>query len=169
MNTNLSMAAKPTNTVLVDVYDVLTDILAPATRTASSPSSASTGTNGSLASQASGGPSMGLPPPLEHAPDCRLLDRFAISVQVLMGALALSSLVYKRHREKPRRPLKIWSFDVSKQVLGQLIVHILNILVSLLVGGQGTSVYMGGDETDVDSASKHGSNPCVWVSGHVLR
>ena len=60
----------------------------------------------------------------------------------------LSSLVYKRHRETPKRPWAIWYvsyfimpvnsaqarlrrlFDVSKQVVGQMFVHGANLLVS---------------------------------------
>jgi len=47
-----------------------------------------------------------------------------------MGILVVLTLVYKRHREVPKRPWKIWSLDISKQMLGQAFVHILNVLVS---------------------------------------
>jgi hypothetical protein len=65
-----------------------------------------------------------------------------------MGVLVISSLVYKRHREKPKRPWRIWYaehrdllrstgfhsrvrlFDVSKQVVGQMFVHGVNVLIS---------------------------------------
>lgn len=50
-----------------------------------------------------------------------------------MGVLVMSSLVYKRHRESPKRPWRIWLFDISKQVLGQLVVHGVNVLISDLV------------------------------------
>lgn len=70
-------------------------------------------------------------------------------VQGLMGVLVILSLVYKRHRETPKRPWKIWFalsseelplsdqllwsfrvFDVSKQVAGQSFVHGINLLAS---------------------------------------
>jgi hypothetical protein len=35
------------------------------------------------------------------------------------------SLVYKRWRERPQRPVKIWAFDVSKQVFGSVMLHML--------------------------------------------
>ncbi len=40
--------------------------------------------------------------------NCVLLDNFAIFVQILLGAIAFSTLIYKRHRERPQRPLRIW-------------------------------------------------------------
>jgi hypothetical protein len=68
--------------------------------------------------------------------ECRLLGSFAIFVQLGLGALALLSLVYKRWRERPQRPLKIWFFDVSKQVFGSVLVHIANVFMSMLTSGR---------------------------------
>lgn len=68
--------------------------------------------------------------------ECRLLGSFAIIVQGALGCLALLALVYKRWREIPQRPLKIWFFDVSKQVVGSVLVHIANLLMSMLSSGQ---------------------------------
>ncbi|KAF7352443.1 hypothetical protein MVEN_01209000 [Mycena venus] len=64
---------------------------------------------------------------------CRLLGPIALVSNGLMGVLVILSLVYKRHREKPMRPWRIWLFDVSKQVVGQMFVHAFNVLVSDLV------------------------------------
>lgn len=61
---------------------------------------------------------------------CELLGETALVVQALMGILVLCSLAYKRQRESPKRPWRIWLFDVSKQVVGQLFVHGANVLVS---------------------------------------
>lgn len=72
----------------------------------------------------------------ENTGECELLGSFAILVQGSLGVLALFSLVFKRWRERPQRPLKIWSFDVSKQVVGSVLVHIANLLMSLLSSGQ---------------------------------
>ncbi|KAF2722310.1 hypothetical protein K431DRAFT_302675 [Polychaeton citri CBS 116435] len=63
--------------------------------------------------------------------ECRLLGPFALLVQAALGGVALLSLVWKRWREKPRRPWKIWFFDASKQVLGSVLLHILNIAMSM--------------------------------------
>lgn len=64
---------------------------------------------------------------------CRLLGPTALIVQGLMGVLVISSLLYKRHREEPKRPWRIWLFDVSKQVIGQMFVHGINVLISDVV------------------------------------
>ncbi|KAJ7749249.1 vacuolar membrane protein-domain-containing protein [Mycena olivaceomarginata] len=57
---------------------------------------------------------------------CRLLGPIALTVQGLMGVLVILSL-------KPMRPWRIWLFDVSKQVAGQMFVHAFNVFVSDLV------------------------------------
>jgi len=54
-------------------------------------------------------------------------------VQGLLGILVILSLVYKRHRESPKRPWNIWLFDVAKQLAGQMFVHGVNLLISGIV------------------------------------
>jgi len=61
---------------------------------------------------------------------CSLLGPFSILIQAIMAVIILASLLYKRHREKPKRKYHIWTADVSKQVLGQAFVHMFNILIS---------------------------------------
>ncbi|PTB81466.1 hypothetical protein M440DRAFT_1387874 [Trichoderma longibrachiatum ATCC 18648] len=68
--------------------------------------------------------------------ECQLLGPFALVVQAALGGLAMLSLVYKRWREHPRRPVKVWFFDVSKQVFGSVLVHISNIFMSMLTSGR---------------------------------
>lgn len=64
---------------------------------------------------------------------CELLGPFALVVQGLLGVLALGSLVWKRYHEHPhRRPWIIWFFDVSKQVFGTLLLHVLNLFLSMI-------------------------------------
>src|SRR3954469_25793348 len=41
--------------------------------------------------------------------ECRLLGPFALLVQLALGGLALLALVYKRWRERPQRPVKVWA------------------------------------------------------------
>ncbi|KAF8341249.1 uncharacterized protein EI90DRAFT_2905250 [Cantharellus anzutake] len=65
---------------------------------------------------------------------CRLLGPTALVVQALMGVIVIASLLYKRHRERPRRAWNIWVFDVSKQVVGQAILHGSNVLISMIEG-----------------------------------
>ncbi|KAI0065734.1 hypothetical protein BV25DRAFT_1798171 [Artomyces pyxidatus] len=61
---------------------------------------------------------------------CQLLGPTALIVQGIMGVVVVASLLYKRHREKPKRPWRIWLFDVSKQIAGQMFVHGVNVLIS---------------------------------------
>ncbi|KAF2625041.1 hypothetical protein BU25DRAFT_300863, partial [Macroventuria anomochaeta] len=68
--------------------------------------------------------------------ECNLLGDFALLVQGALGLLAVSSLAIKRLREHPRRPMKIWFFDVSKQVFGSVLLHLANVLMSMLSSGQ---------------------------------
>lgn len=48
------------------------------------------------------------PPPGDGDEGCKLLDSFAIVVQVSLATTALLTLVYKRWRERPQRPVPIW-------------------------------------------------------------
>ncbi|KAI9892083.1 MAG: hypothetical protein M1814_001789 [Vezdaea aestivalis] len=68
--------------------------------------------------------------------ECELLGPFALFIQGALGVLALMSLVFKRWRERPQRPLKIWFFDASKQVVGTFLVHLANLAMSMLSAGQ---------------------------------
>lgn len=68
--------------------------------------------------------------------ECKLLGSFSLLIQLALGGLALLSLVYKRYRERPQRPLKVWAFDVSKQVFGSAMLHLLNLVMSMFSAGQ---------------------------------
>ncbi|KAG8832997.1 hypothetical protein FRC17_000190 [Serendipita sp. 399] len=61
---------------------------------------------------------------------CQLFGPAALIVQGLMGVMVVLTLVYKRHREKPKRKWRIWMFDVSKQLVGQIVVHFANVFIS---------------------------------------
>lgn len=76
------------------------------------------------------------PPNDEGTGECQLLGAFAILIQGALGALALLSLVYKRWRERPQRPVKIWAFDASKQVVGSVLLHLANLVMSMFSAGQ---------------------------------
>lgn len=83
--------------------------------------------------------------------ECRLLGPFALFIQGSLGLLALLSLVYKRWRERPQRPVKIWAFDASKQVVGSALLHVANLLMSELSSGQLTV-----------KAGDYQANPCSF-------
>lgn len=90
---------------------------------------------------------------LARGAKCELLGPFAILVQSSLGALAILSLIYKRHIESPRRPVTIWFFDVSKQLFGAVVVHFLNIFMS----------------TDSDVfVLRQKTSPCTWYFLNVL-
>ncbi|KAF1809333.1 hypothetical protein P152DRAFT_461516 [Eremomyces bilateralis CBS 781.70] len=103
--------------------------------TSISPDTASTTTGIAIPSSDASLPgSHGPGRPGDH--ECDLLGDFSLLVQSSLGLLALTSLVYKRWRETPRRPLKIWAFDASKQVVGSMMLHVLNVLMSMLSSGK---------------------------------
>lgn len=81
---------------------------------------------------------------------CELLGPFSLVVQAALGALALLVLVYKRWRERPQRPVKVWAFDVSKQVFGSAMLHLANLLASLFSAGQ------------IDVETAYHPNPCTY-------
>ncbi|MCJ1406128.1 hypothetical protein MMC19_000193 [Ptychographa xylographoides] len=86
--------------------------------------------------------------------ECQLLGPFAIIIQAALGGLALLSLVFKRWRERPQRPLKIWGFDVSKQVVGSILLHVANLLMSMLSSGQLT--------VSPSADGEYKANPCSF-------
>ncbi|KAI2629687.1 vacuolar membrane protein-domain-containing protein [Hypoxylon sp. NC1633] len=117
-------AATPDATIGVDLPPASTDVSSLLTATATAIAAAATTTMAS--------------PEEDHGGEgeCRLLGPFALFVQLALGGLALLSLVYKRWRERPQRPIKIWFFDVSKQVFGSVLVHIANVFMSMLTSGR---------------------------------
>lgn len=98
------------------------------------------------------------------AGECRLLGPFALVVQSLLGALALLSLVIKRWRERPQRPLPVWFFDASKQVVGTALLHVFNIAMSIFSGGQPSGVSVASKATLVAELAKYTAppNPCSF-------
>ncbi|KDO34934.1 hypothetical protein SPRG_00996 [Saprolegnia parasitica CBS 223.65] len=52
-------------------------------------------------------------------------------VQAVLFAIALASLWYKRHVERPKRSLEIWALDVGKQGIGAVVGHFTNILIAI--------------------------------------
>jgi len=54
-----------------------------------------------------------------------------ILIQVGLGILSFSVLIFKRIRENPQRPWKIWIFDTSKQLISQVIAHFINLTISI--------------------------------------
>ncbi|KAL7927613.1 vacuolar membrane domain-containing protein [Trichoderma austrokoningii] len=111
----------PTPAILTAMATLSTSVLSTATALATASASASP--SGPFHIDSSSG-------------ECQLLGPFALVVQAALGGLAMLSLVFKRWREHPQRPVRVWFFDVSKQVFGSVLVHISNIFMSMLTSGR---------------------------------
>ena len=90
---------------------------------------------------------------------CKLLGKFALLVQGGLGVLALLSLVWKRYRERPRRPMKVWFFDISKQVFGSALLHLANVAWSMLAAGP---FDLSNPGKQVKDSSGYQPNPCSF-------
>ncbi|ETV74922.1 hypothetical protein, variant [Aphanomyces astaci] len=67
---------------------------------------------------------------------CTLLNgTFNNLIQVMLGLIALSVLIFKRYHERPRRPLRIWMFDASKQLIGAGVAHAANLAIAITLSG----------------------------------
>jgi len=102
--------------------------------------------------------------PTQNPGECKLLGPFALLVQGALGALALLSLVWKRYRETPRRPVKVWAFDASKQVLGSFLTHVLNLLMSMFSSGDFATKVASAAAAAVAVSDDQGNtpNPCSF-------
>ncbi|KAK3063107.1 hypothetical protein LTS18_002741 [Coniosporium uncinatum] len=102
--------------------------------------------------------------PAQNPGECKLLGPFALLVQGALGALALLSLVWKRYRETPRRPVKVWAFDASKQVLGSFLTHVLNLLMSMFSSGDFATKVASAAAAAVAVSDDQGNrpNPCSF-------
>lgn len=109
-------------------------------------------------------PSMFKPDDDDNNGECKLLGSFAVFVQGALGALALLTLVYKRWRERPQRPVKVWAFDVSKQVVGSILLHLANVVMAMFSAGQiqATIAKSAASAAGVDTQDKYQPNPCSW-------
>jgi hypothetical protein len=103
------------------------------------------------------------PPGGEHHGECRLLGHFAILVQGALGALALLALVWKRVRERPQRPVVIWLYDASKQVVGSILIHFANLFLSIVSSGSlGLMSSPKAIVTRGDDGERKHPNPCSF-------
>lgn len=88
---------------------------------------------------------------------CELIGTFSLITQAFLGLLCLSSLLVKRFYEYPmRRSWPVWLFDVLKQLIGALGVHIFNVLLAIVKTTKNPSVMTtDGDDEDL-------GDPCDW-------
>lgn len=65
---------------------------------------------------------------------CYLLgDWFAVLIQIILGFIALTTLIVKRHYESPMRPFLVWFLDFFKQCAGSTFGHFTNIFLAFLL------------------------------------
>ena len=76
---------------------------------------------------------------------CEMFGGFGFLIQGILGAAAFSVLIVKRYVEKPRRPWKIWFYDILKQIISSLFLHLFNLVISAILSD---------DDNDADA--------CVW-------
>lgn len=82
---------------------------------------------------------------------CHLINSaFGWFLQFVLGFIAISCLIYKRHVERPRRSWLIWGSDVSKQAIAAIIAHFMNV-------GLGVS-FSESSGTDSDECSWYAVN-----------
>ena len=142
--TRAAQSSLPTNITEILLSPTIS-YLESATLSHSAPFSAMT--TSSSTNETSGGESR---PGAENG-ECKLLGPFALFIQAALGLLALLSLVFKRWRERPQRPVKIWAFDASKQVVGSALLHVANLLMSMISSGELTV-----------KADDYQANPCSF-------
>ncbi|CAI8495594.1 unnamed protein product [Hanseniaspora opuntiae] len=64
---------------------------------------------------------------------CLLLGYLSILIQSFLGVVILLALITKRLREKPKRKMQIFMYDIAKQLTGSVAVHFINLLLSILL------------------------------------
>mmetsp|Transcript_45492 Transcript_45492/g.112964 ORF Transcript_45492/g.112964 Transcript_45492/m.112964 type:complete len:288 (+) Transcript_45492:245-1108(+) len=90
--------------------------------------------------------------PTPHEFNCRLMPGFfGLFTQALLGVLSFSTLILKWYYEEPRRKLAVFGFDSSKQLIGAIFMHVLNIIVASIISGFKTR-----------------GDPCEWYAVNVL-
>lgn len=97
---------------------------------------------------------------------CELVGTFSLVTQAFLGLLCMSSLIVKRYYEWPtRRTWPVWFFDVSKQLLGALGVHIFNVSLSIILTHKDDSTPttpINKDDGGDDWSDDRDDDPCNW-------
>ncbi|EKX35017.1 hypothetical protein GUITHDRAFT_155592 [Guillardia theta CCMP2712] len=67
---------------------------------------------------------------------CDFFGSFGFFVQFVLAVLSFSALIVKRNQENPRRPMKVFQYDVAKNGLGACTVHFMNIFIAMQFAGK---------------------------------
>ena len=81
---------------------------------------------------------------------CELFGPFGFLVQFALGVISFGTLIIKRQIEHPKRTIRIWLLDVSKQGISTFLIHFLNLFLAVTIS----------KENDDDA--------CVWYLDNVL-
>ncbi|WPK24728.1 hypothetical protein PUMCH_002012 [Australozyma saopauloensis] len=93
---------------------------------------------------------------------CELVGTFSLFTQAFLGLLCILSLIIKRFYEYPeRRTWQVWFFDVSKQIIGAMGVHVFNLLLSILKAQPDINVAKKKSDDCYENDDCTGS-PCDW-------
>lgn len=91
---------------------------------------------------------------------CHLIGgAFAYILQGFLALAAITGLLVKRQYESPRRPFKVWWYDVSKQGFGSLFIHLWNIIMSIALADMAAAdMAAGGDAGGNDECALYFMN-----------
>ncbi|SCU95432.1 LAME_0F12134g1_1 [Lachancea meyersii CBS 8951] len=104
---------------------------------------------------------------IDDGDSCQLLGPVSLLIQSSMGLLAIGGVLIKRRYERPRRRWKVWCFDVGKQVLGSLILHFLNVGISILKQ-QGDTLLAAMSLRSYNGEDDSGGDQCDWYFLNLL-
>lgn len=94
---------------------------------------------------------------------CELVGTFSLFTQAVLGLLCLLSLIIKRFYEYPeRRTWQVWFFDVSKQVIGAMGVHVFNLLLAILKALPEVQLFKKNKGDDCYENDDCTGSPCDW-------
>ncbi|KAL4435499.1 hypothetical protein ABPG74_020275 [Tetrahymena malaccensis] len=61
---------------------------------------------------------------------CELMGAFGVTVQIILGLLSFSILLLKQLNSSTKRSWRIWCMDTSKQAIGSVYIHLINVIIS---------------------------------------
>lgn len=99
---------------------------------------------------------------------CQLLGPVSITLQLGMGMIAFSGLIIKRKYEHPKRKVVVWLYDVGKQVFGALIIHCLNLGLSLIKRKRQERLRRRGAAAITDDEDDDDGDQCDWYFLNLL-
>lgn len=95
--------------------------------------------------------------------ECHLISGvFAQCLQIILGLLAMSTLVYKRHTETvTQRPYEVWLMDVSKQGVQSVFIHFTNIALAVVFSGM-MELEGNSGSSEAAGAAGHSHDECAF-------